>query len=55
MAVEKTKKGVRVKETSSDAFTARLIQAHAEVVSLFVKHGFAEAHKNHPVPAVLGK
>ncbi len=27
-----------------------MIQAHAEVVSKFVKDGFDEAHKNHPVP-----
>jgi hypothetical protein len=29
---------------------ARLIQAHAEVVNLFVKNGFGEPHKNHAVP-----
>ncbi len=51
MKVENTAKGVRVKETSAHAFTVRLIQAHAEVVSRFVKHGFDEAHKSHPVPA----
>lgn len=48
---EKTERGVRVRETSQDPFTARLIQAHAAVVSLFVKHGFAEAQRNHEVPA----
>ncbi len=50
MTVENTEKGVRVKETSTDPRVARLIQSHARVVSLFVKHGFDEAHKNHPVP-----
>lgn len=50
MQVEETEKGVRVVETSDDPFVARLIQAHADVVSAFVKHGHAEAMKNHPVP-----
>lgn len=51
MQVEETEKGVRVVETSDDPFVVRLIQAHAEVVSAFVKSGHAEAMKNHPVPA----
>jgi hypothetical protein len=50
MIHEDTEKGVRVIETSDDPKVARLIQAHAQVVSKFVKHGFAEAMKNHPVP-----
>lgn len=50
MTVEKTEKGVRVKETSDDLFTVKLIQAHAEVVSRFVKYGFDEAQKTHAVP-----
>ena len=50
MVVEDTDHGVRVRETSNVPFVARLIQAHAEVVSLFVKRGFDEAHENHPVP-----
>lgn len=45
-----TEKGVRVTETSDDPHVARLIQAHADVVSQFVAHGFAEAMKNHAVP-----
>lgn len=49
MVVENTKKGVLVKETSTDPVTIKLIQAHAEVVSKFAKFGFDEAHKNHPV------
>ncbi len=52
MSVENTEKGVRVKETSDDKIVVQLIQAHANVVSLFVKHGFEEAHKNHAVPKV---
>jgi ubiquinone/menaquinone biosynthesis C-methylase UbiE/intracellular sulfur oxidation DsrE/DsrF family protein len=51
MEVVNTEKGVRVKETSDDPTVARLIQAHASVVSLFVTSGFDEAHKNHPLPA----
>lgn len=50
MTVENTKLGVKVTETSDDKAAVVLIQAHAEVVSLFVKNGFDEAHKNHPVP-----
>ena len=53
MSVENTEKGVRVKETSDDRAVVPLIQAHADVVSLFVKHGFDEAHKNHAVPTVV--
>lgn len=48
--VEQTEKGVRVVETSSDPYVARLIQAHAKVVSRFVKHGYPEAQANHAVP-----
>ncbi|WP_419190105.1 DsrE family protein [Stieleria marina] len=47
---EDTEKGVRVVETSDDPYVAKLIKAHAKVVSGFVERGFAEAMKNHPVP-----
>lgn len=47
---DNTEKGVRVRETSRDRYTAKLIQAHAEVVSLFLKNGWEEMHKNHDVP-----
>ncbi len=50
MTVEKTEKGVHVTETSDDPYVAKLIQAHANVVSLFVKRGFDEARKPHPLP-----
>ncbi|RPI84784.1 MAG: hypothetical protein EHM42_07235 [Planctomycetaceae bacterium] len=53
MSVETTEKGVKVLETSDDRTVVGLIQAHAEVVSRFVAHGFDEAHKNHPVPVEL--
>jgi hypothetical protein len=45
-----TEKGVRVIERSKDQYVAKLIQAHAEVVSAFLKNGFDEMHKNHEVP-----
>lgn len=50
MKVEKTDKGVKVIETSSDPFSVKLIQSHAQVVSLFLKNGHPEVRKNHPVP-----
>ncbi|MEO1619236.1 MAG: DsrE family protein [Planctomycetota bacterium] len=50
MVHEDTANGVRVTETSDDPYVARLIQAHAKVVSGFVERGFAEAMKNHAVP-----
>jgi hypothetical protein len=50
MRAEPTEKGVRVVETSTDPYVVRLIQAHAEVVNLFVAKGFAEVPINHSVP-----
>ena len=50
MVHEDTEKGVKVTETSDDPYVAKLIQAHAKVVSGFVERGFAEAMKNHAVP-----
>lgn len=50
MTLEKTKKGIRVTETSEDPWAVRLIRAHAQVVSAFVKNGFAEARRNHSLP-----
>lgn len=47
---EKTKKGMRVTESSDDPYVVKLIQAHAEVVSLFIKNGFEEARRNHDPP-----
>ncbi|MCC9603703.1 DsrE family protein [Stieleria sp. JC731] len=45
-----TERGVKVVETSSDPYVAKLIQEHAKVVSGFVARGFAEAMKNHAIP-----
>ncbi len=53
MVHEDTEKGVRVVETSDDPYVAKLIQAHAKVVSGFVERGFTEAMKNHAVPGAV--
>ena len=42
--------GVRVIETSHDAYVAELLQAHAEVLSAFIANGRSEMMKNHPLP-----
>ena len=47
---ERTTRGVRVIETSTDAYVVKLLQAHAEVVSAFLANGMPEMMKNHPVP-----
>lgn len=51
MVTENTPKGVRVVETSQNPYVVKLIQEHAKTVSEFVKRGFPEAMKNHPVPS----
>lgn len=50
MTMVETEKGLRVRETSSDPYVAKLIKSHAEVVSAFLENGRAEMRKNHPVP-----
>jgi hypothetical protein len=47
---ELTAGGIRVVETSRDAYVVKLLQAHADVVSAFVANGRAEMMKNHPLP-----
>jgi hypothetical protein len=47
---ELTAGGVRVIETSKDAYVVTLLRAHAEVVSAFIANGRSEMMKNHPVP-----
>ena len=47
---ELTAGGVRVIETSKDAYVVKLLQAHADVVSAFLANGMSEMMKNHPVP-----
>jgi hypothetical protein len=50
MTVVKTDKGIRVTETSDDPYVAKLIRAHAAVVTKFIENGHDEARKNHPLP-----
>jgi hypothetical protein len=50
MEITDTDKGVRVVETSDDPYVASLIQAHADVVRLFIENGYEEVQKNHAVP-----
>ncbi len=50
MSVKNTPRGVKVKETSNDPYAVKLIQAHADVVNKFVRNGFVEMPRNHPVP-----
>jgi hypothetical protein len=47
---ELTAGGVRVVETSQDAYVVQLIRAHAETVSAFIANGPSEMMKNHPLP-----
>ncbi|MCB9950974.1 MAG: hypothetical protein H6824_08320 [Planctomycetaceae bacterium] len=50
ITTQETEHGVQVTETSDDPYAAKLVQFHAEVVSLFIKNGFSEMPKNHAVP-----
>jgi len=47
---EPTAGGVRIVETSTDAYVVKLLHAHAEVVSAFLANGMPEMMKNHPLP-----
>jgi hypothetical protein len=47
---ELTAGGVRVVETSKDAYVVKLLHAHAEVIGAFLANGMSEMMKNHPVP-----
>jgi hypothetical protein len=51
MKVRKLEEGVQVVETSPDPYVVKLLHAHAEVVSGFVKRGFDEARRDHAIPA----
>lgn len=50
MRHEATPGGVKVVETSTDPYVAALIQAHAEVVTGFIRNGRSEMMKDHDVP-----
>ena len=47
---ELTARGVRVIETSTDAYVVKLLYAHADVIGAFLANGRSEMMKNHPVP-----
>lgn len=51
MRHEATPLGVRVVETSKDPYVAALIQAHADVVTGFIRNGMSEMMRDHQVPA----
>lgn len=50
MEMTTTAKGIKVIETSDDAYVVKLIQSHAVGVSEFVKEGMSSMHKEHPLP-----
>ena len=50
MSIELTERGVKVTETSEDPYVVKLIQSHAEVVSLFLRNGPEEVRRNHETP-----
>jgi hypothetical protein len=47
---ERTATGVRVVETSKDAYVVKLLHAHADVIAAFLANGMPEMMKNHPLP-----
>lgn len=55
MEITRTAKGVRVVETSADAYVVKLVQAHAQGVSEFVKEGMPSMHKTHELPGVTNE
>jgi YHS domain-containing protein len=52
LQITRTPKGVKVIESSSDAYVVKLVQAHAQGVSEFVKEGMPSMHKTHELPGV---
>jgi hypothetical protein len=50
LKTEKTPKGLRVTETSTDPYVTKLIRRHAQVVSAFLENGHPEMMKDHAVP-----
>ena len=43
--------GVLIEETSDDPNVVTLIQAHGQIINLFVAHGGAQAQQESPLPA----
>ncbi len=50
IVTEPTASGLRVTETSADPAVVRLVQRHADVVSLFIQNGMREMMTNHEPP-----
>ncbi|WP_309707993.1 hypothetical protein [Armatimonas sp.] len=50
MTITNTKAGVKIVETSDDAYVVQLLQEHAKAISGFVKDGMAGMHVSHPAP-----
>jgi uncharacterized protein YdcH (DUF465 family) len=50
MQIRNLPNGVETIETSDDANVVKLIQAHGEVVSAFVREGFEAARRESPLP-----
>lgn len=50
ISITPTARGVKVTETSEDAYTVKLLQRHAQAVTGFVQNGMAGMHTFHPVP-----
>jgi quercetin dioxygenase-like cupin family protein len=55
LEISNTAKGVKVIETSTDNYVVKLIQAHAQGVSEFVKEGSSIMHKPHSLPGEAPK
>ena len=50
LEIANTEKGVKIIETSDDAYVVKLIQSHAAGVSEFVSEGMSVMHKEHLLP-----
>lgn len=55
LEITNTEKGVKITETSTDAYVVKLIQAHAAGVSEFVSEGMSVMHKEHSLPGETKK
>jgi YHS domain-containing protein len=53
LEVTNTKRGVRITETSGDPYTVKILHAHANAVSGFIKDGMAGMAKRHEAPGVV--
>lgn len=52
MEVRETEDGIKVEQTGDTECAKALVQAHAKVVSNFIKRGRQETRKNHAVPDI---